>query len=617
MSSPLWPHLPLTALDRAFAQYLQQAQPSDDPRHALLAALASHQFGRGHACLDLELLAQDGAQALGWEVAQAAMLPADLAHAAATMPWVAGDASPLVRERPRLYLRRNWSAEQRIRAAIDARLQQRCDPPENLSALLSALFPPVSAPGEGPDWQKVACALAARARLTLISGGPGTGKTTIVARLLALLQTGAPGRAWRVALAAPTGKAAARLGTSITAALDRLPPGMRPQNLPKAVTLHKLLQIRVDQPDAPSPGLAVDLVIVDEASMIDLDMMARLLDAVPLTTSLILLGDRDQLASVEAGAVLAQLCDGAEQGRYTPQTLAWVQTVAGCDLAAWAGNGGALAQQTVMLRTSRRFGDDSAIGMWARAVNAGDVAHVKRLWQAAPVHNDAQPYGVDRLNCSAPQDARLGGLFRAGWAHWLDHLQTMGNTPATDAQAAQALQAYAKYQVLCVVREGPWGVASLNRRIAHALGFADEDWFAGRPVMITRNDYHLGLMNGDVGLCLPHAGGLGVAFADGQGAVRWVRPSRLDGVESVFAMTVHKSQGSEFDHVCLVLPDQPVAVLTRELLYTGITRSRTRLTLVVPDVPVLWRAVDAKVLRSGGLSALAGQVFAAGRVDDT
>jgi exodeoxyribonuclease V alpha subunit len=185
----------------------------------------------------------------------------------------------------------------------------------------------------------------------------------------------------------------------------------------------------------------------------------------------------------------------------------------------------------------------------------------------------------------------------------LGELGAHGTPACTDAQALAALQDFAEFQMLCAVREGPWGVQQLNRRIATGLGFRDEGWYAGRPVMVSRNDYNLGLMNGDVGLCLPHAKGLRAAFPDGQGGIRWVNPSRLDAVESVFAMTVHKSQGSEFSHVCLVLPDKAVAVLTRELLYTGITRAKARLTLVLSQTDVLWRAVDARVLRSGGLGA--------------
>jgi exodeoxyribonuclease V alpha subunit len=608
--------LPLTGLDKAFAKYLQEVQPSSDPHHELLAALTSYHFGRGHACLDLHLLSEKGAAALGWDAALNALLQPGLAESAAAMPWLSGQGCPLVLEGTRLYLRRNWNAEQSIRSAIDARLQQACDVPDNLSELLDALFPkqdvvknPDGSPVNAPDWQKVACAMAARKRLTLITGGPGTGKTTTVVRLLALLQSGAKkeGRVLRVALAAPTGKAAARLGESIATAVDQLPPEMRPQTLAKAVTLHKLLQIRPNQVDVSSPELAVDLVIVDEASMIDLEMMSRLLAAVPLTASLILLGDKDQLASVEAGAVMAQLCEGADSGAYTTQTVEWIQSVTGCDLGAFAGNGGELAQQTVMLRYSRRFKDDSGIGLWAKAVNTGDVQEVKRLWRTTPenavgsVSTEDKAAVVDRLQCTSPHDDRLSDLAKGGWSKWLAQLHALRTEPCTDERALMALKAFAQFQVLCAVRDGPWGVEFLNQRIAQSLGFRDDGWYAGRPVMVTRNDYNLSLMNGDVGLCLPHANGLRVAFANGQGGIHWVLPSRLDGVESAFAMTVHKSQGSEFDHVCLMLPNTSVAVLTRELLYTGITRSKTRLTFVVPELAVLSRTVESKVLRSGGL----------------
>ena len=599
--------LPLTALDRAFAGFLQQAQPSEDVRHALLAALTSHQYCRGHACLDLAQL-QQGVALLGWDAAQQALLPADLG-AVHTLPWATGDASPLVLQGRRLYLRRNWEAEQAISAALAARLQQDVQPPAGLARLLERLFD--GAP-ETPDWQKLACALAARKRFTLITGGPGTGKTTTVVRLLALLQAAAPAPL-RLALAAPTGKAAARLGDSIASALAQLPEDLRPGAVPQAQTLHKLLQVRPDRPELPAPALAVDLVIVDEASMIDLEMMARLLQAVPLSASLVLLGDKDQLASVEAGAVMAQLCEGAEAGGYDAATVQWLQQVAACDVRAWAASGmpRPLAQQTVMLRHSRRFRDDSGIGIWARAVNGGDVGLVRTLWQQAPVLAQGDVAGregdanaVQRLQTSRPQDPAFSALLQRGWAGWLQQLQHMTQPehgPCSDTQALQALQAFAQLQVLCAVREGPWGVDALNARIAAALGLPLEGWYAGRPVMVQRNDYNLGLMNGDVGLCLPHARGLRVAFADGQGGVRWVSPQRLEAVHSVFAMTVHKSQGSEFTQVCLVLPAQAVPVLTRELLYTGITRARQRLYLVLAEPEVLWHAVQAQVIRSGGL----------------
>ena len=618
--------LPFTPLDRAFARFLQQTQPSLDARHTWLAALASHQFGRGHACLDLDLLRQNGVLALGWRSELADALPTDLAAAAASLPWCSGQTSPLVLQGPRLYMRRNWAAEQRIRASITARLSQPCAVPDTLAQALNSLFEcPPTADHAWVDWQKVACAVAARKRFTIITGGPGTGKTTTVVRLLALLQSQAT-HPLRMALAAPTGKAAARLAESIAQAVQKLPLAMQ-QHLPgQAQTLHKLLQVRAAVQATPAPELALDLVVVDEASMIDLELMARLLAAVPLTASVILLGDKDQLASVEAGAVMGQLCESAQAGAYQPDTVHWLAAVTGQDISAWAGHGSALAQQTVMLRHSHRFASSSVIGQWATAVNTGDRAAVAELWHNTPLWSAQPSISVTRLAPTHNADGSLAALVRSGWLDWLAALRALAqaDTPlpaevaqaersgaahapsgCSDAQALALLRAMNQFQVLCALREGPWGVGAVNQTIARALGFAVDGWYAGRPVMVTRNDYNLKLMNGDVGLCLPTAKGLRVAFVQSSGhdgvGVRWVLPSRLDAVETVFAMTVHKSQGSEFDQVALVLPDRMAPVLTRELLYTGITRAKHRLTLVVPQAGVLRQAVAQKILRSGGL----------------
>ena len=371
--------LSLTRLDRAFAAFLQAAQGATDPQHGLLAALASHQFGRGHACLDLSQLATQGVSALGWDGATVTALPPGLGEAAATLPWIAGDGSPLVLDGSRLYLRRNWWAEQSIRGAIAERLAHPCAAPRDLPAPLARPFGPA---GEALDWQRVACALAARRRLTLITGGPGTGKTTTVVRLLALLlsQARAEGKGLNIALAAPTGKAAARLGESVASAVAKLPADMQFVLNDSAVTLHRLLGIRGGQAGASAPSLALDLLVVDEASMIDLDMLARLLAAVPLDASLILLADKDQLASVEAGAVMGQLCHGALAGNYSDDTIDWLRSHAGSDVNAWRGGGTALAQQTVMPRHSHRFANDGAIGRWASAINEGRRGDVQALW---------------------------------------------------------------------------------------------------------------------------------------------------------------------------------------------------------------------------------------------
>jgi len=608
---------PLTGLDKALANLLHSKQASEDPRHLWLAALTSHQWGRGHACLNLDALPTDAAALLGWSAEQVALLPPDLQHAADTLPWVQGEASPLVlvkdtdtppdrgqngrAQGARLYLRRAWAAEQTIRQRITQRLALACDVPGDLQPRLDALFPQANIPTDAkPDMQRLACEVAAQNRITLITGGPGTGKTTTVVKLLALL-VGTASRDLRIHLAAPTGKAAARLTESIRHALAHMPADVKARIPTQAQTLHRLL-LSHSHDNAP-PQLATDVVVVDEASMIDLEMMARLLQTVPPNARLILLGDKDQLASVEAGAVMSQLCTGA-----------------------------LVRAQTVTLTHSHRFGAQSGIGQWAQAVNhptANNTAALKALWKATPdwlatlplqqrLDGDTHAPDVTRLQLTSASDPQLAVGLRHGWHTWLGLLQahrpsqTRAAASCTDTEALALLNAFSEFCVLCAVREGPLGVIQLNRHIEGALGLGDSAWYVGRPVMVTRNDYALNLMNGDIGLCLPDANGvLRVVFATSVdpseapkaplSPVRWVLPSRLESVETVFAMTVHKSQGSEFKHVLLTLPAQESPVLTRELVYTGLTRARERLTLWAPNEGLLWNACARRVMRSGGL----------------
>jgi exodeoxyribonuclease V alpha subunit len=590
-----WPDVnatPLNGLDVALANWLQSKQPSDDPRHLWLAALTSYQWGRGHACLDLVSLQTQAATLLGWTDDQAAALPADLHQAASTLPWTQGEASPLVltedTQGQRLYLRRAWTAEQTIRHHIALRLALPCEVPTDLQTRLDALFKPTTT--AEPDMQRLACDVAAQNHITLITGGPGTGKTTTVVKLLSLL-VGTATRDLQIHLAAPTGKAAARLTESISNALTHMPADVQARIPTQAQTLHRLLQTQSKSTQVQQ--LATEVVVVDEASMIDLEMMARLLQAVPTSARLILLGDKDQLASVEAGAVMSQLCTG-----------------------------NLLKAQTVTLTHSHRFDAHSGIGQWARAVNANatdNTPALKALWNSAPdwlaslpvqqsFEGDTPAPDVTRLQLSHAHDPKLAVGLRYGWRHWLALLSAHRASPSTpaapcsDAQAVALLKAFTEFCVLCAVREGPLGVTQLNTQVEHALGLGQSTWYAGRPVMVTRNDYALELMNGDIGLCLPGPDGvLRVAFPAVEGGVRWVMPSRLDSVDTVFAMTVHKSQGSEFAHVLLVIPAQESPVLTRELVYTGLTRARQRLTLWAPQLGVLWNGCARRVFRSGGL----------------
>ncbi len=774
----------LRPLDLAFANFLGQEVPDADPLALLAAALASHQLGRGHACLDLDATLRNPGFALslppeGMETETASCEPPphpatllaglNLTTWRATLdhPDLVGTGpggTPLVLAGPRLYLRRYWEYERAVSDLIQSRLagfpaEGTTLPLTTLRQILGHLFPPSAI---DPDWQKIACALAARGAFSVITGGPGTGKTTTVVRLLALLQAlaltaPAPGktaRPLRIRLAAPTGKAAARLNASIAGAVASLPlaelehaglanAATLRASIPLTVTtLHRLLGSRPDtrrlRHHAGNP-LSLDLLVIDEASMIDLEMMAAVLAALPTKARLILLGDKDQLASVEAGAVLGQLCQRAAGGHYTPATRDWLAAVtdvgtvrgemdipdhanrsdqldhlahgtpavtvqptalqpshagregagepAACAIHVSPGRGCVrlplanpdlanpglddlidppgtdLDQAVVMLRHSHRFAADSGIGQLAAAVNAGRAAAVHDLWarghrdlalvviadkleasrdkldtaskhQENPIkHLDVtfrqlliqggaakSPSATEPKQSVAPGEGSNRLPPRVGYRHFLEVLQHRRPPPGAVAEhyddwARAVLAAQGQFQVLCALRQGPWGVAGLNEMIARLLWEAgliraSHGWYLGRPVLVTRNDYALGLMNGDIGVTLarPAAAGeperLRVAFpaGDGQQGIKWVLPSRLQAVETVFALTVHKSQGSEFTHAALVLPDKPSPILTRELLYTGITRARHYFTLVRPgDERVLEQAVERRVLRASGL----------------
>ncbi len=645
----------LRGLDAAFAAFLAREVPEAPPPAILAAALASHQLGRGHACLDLAdtladpgfalSLPPDGDEAGG----ERPPLPAEVLAGLDLTGWQAALAHPeLVAEGPgatplvavgrRVYLRRYWQYERSVREAIDARLAVPLPlPADALRAVLDSLFPPSAS---GPDWQKIACALAARSAFAIVTGGPGTGKTTTVVRLLAVLQTlalaGDAGRLLRIRLAAPTGKAAARLNESIAGAVARLqleglPDGgaVRAAIPVQVTTLHRLLGSRPDsrhfRHHAGNP-LPVDVLVVDEASMVDLEMMAAVLAALPPRARLVLLGDKDQLASVEAGAVLGELCRRASEGHYTAETAGWIEDVTGATIpeALIDAAGTSHDQAVAMLRFSHRFRHDSGIGQLAAAVNAGDVAAATDCFDAGfadlarvAVGEGADERALRRLVVDGDTGKPYAGARPLGYRHYLEILRDArpaagAGQDAIDDWARGVLAAHGQFQLLCGLRRGPWGVEGLNRRIAGWLKEAGlipqgEGWYAGRPVLVTRNDYGLGLMNGDIGITLDLPGGvLRVAFpaGDGSAGIKWVQPSRLQAVETVFALTVHKSQGSEFTHVAMALPESLSPILTRELIYTGITRARQWFTLAdVPGSGVLARAVARRVLRVSGLMA--------------
>jgi exodeoxyribonuclease V alpha subunit len=617
----------LRRLSSVFARFIATLGEAPPPL-LLSCVLLSELEGRGHSCLLLTDLVSDPATLLGWTQGQWQ----DLAHAATPLPksveawrtllgqcpqvWDVADldfAQPLVLDGERLYLRRYWRDETAVATAIRTRaLDVHPIEMDAVHGWLDKLFG--AAAGTPPDWQKVACAIAVRGAVTIITGGPGTGKTYTVARLLALLFATAPEASQlRIALAAPTGKAAARLKQSIDKALgelaDRvagdLPLRELTGRIGAARTLHSLLGARPDTRSfAHHKGnpLDVDVLIVDEASMVHLEMMAALLDALPPTATLILLGDKDQLASVEAGAVLGDLCNDAEAGAYNAATLAYAAQAGGETIPPeFAGAGGPLAQQTVMLRHSRRFG--GPIGQLALAVNAGDVTATHAILRGG---------GEEVRWIEHAQQQQLVQLAATGYTPYLTVL-AQGVHGAHDDWVRQVLKSFEAFRVLCAVREGEWGVEGLNGAIEQRLAAAgllrrDGEWYVGRPVMVTRNDYGTGVFNGDIGVTLAdpaRAGSLRVYFLEGD-KVRSVLATRLRNVETAYAMTVHKSQGSEFAHTVLALPKEGGAVLARELVYTGITRASRQFTLVSPGGEVLAEALAQRTHRASGLRVMLG-----------
>ena len=646
----------LRQLDAAFSRFIAELDPSASPALRVASAMLAQMEGRGHGCLPLATLPSARDAMAGWPTSAREQLvslweamPAtldgwrDAISASTTVQRIGRDpdrGQPLVLdgpdEAPQLYLRRYWRYECSVSTAIADRLSGLTDDEStgpdttNIRGWLARLFPPdPDRPPGGFDWQKAACAIAMRGRLAVITGGPGTGKTYTAARLLALLFTihDAPD-GLRVALAAPTGKAAARLKQAIDASLQQLQRGVGDaidlgaliQRVGAARTVHSLLGARPGtRRFAHHAGrpLDVDVVIVDEVSMVHLEMMAALLDALPPACRLILLGDKDQLASVEAGAVLGDLCQDARAGRYRASTARYLQQTTGETLPpeflANAKTSSALAQQTVMLRESRRF--HGPIGQLAQAVNEqADVERARQLLE----RGERDALFVDE---SGRLDTAISLAVRGrpgAQACYADYLALMAERPPVDGRAGGAhgqwasavLKAFEGVRVLCAVRDGDWGVAGLNRAIERALAEAGllslrGSWYPGRPVIVTRNDPTLGVFNGDVGITLPGADpgqGLRVWFHDANG-LRSVSVSRLAHVETAFAMTVHKSQGSEFEHTVLVLAASGGGVLSRELLYTGITRARSAFSLVSEHPDLLGRAISQPTVRQSGLTA--------------
>ncbi|MGB1222924.1 MAG: exodeoxyribonuclease V subunit alpha [Mycobacterium sp.] len=552
------------------AQRLCALAREPDETVALAVGLLVAALRSGSVCLDLQLVAKQHEQA-------------GAADAAWPEPgaWLAAvRASPLTGDPPvlrilsdsgadLLYLDRYWLEEQQVCSDVLARLRKAdaAEPLPDLERLFPAEF----------SEQRAAAEVALAQRLTILTGGPGTGKTTTVARLLASIAEQADltgSAAPRMALAAPTGKAAARLAEAVTLEVGKLPQIDR-QRLAglRATTLHRLLGSR---PDTSSRfrhhrdnRLPHDVVVVDETSMVSLTMMARLLEAVRPDARLLLVGDPDQLASVDAGAVLADLVDGLGDG------LADGRADGRADDRSDGG--------VVELKTSHRFGE--SIGSLAQAIRAGDTDLAVALL-------GARDESVEWIDSADPAEQLR--------AHLVEHALGLREA-ALLGDAEAALTILNGHRLLCAHRHGPFGVTRWNRQVERWL--ADKtgrsvwsQWYAGRPILVTANDYGLGIYNGDTGVAVASPDGVRAHI----GSLH-LATSRLPEVDTMHAMTIHKSQGSQADEVTVLLPPPESRLLTRELFYTAVTRAKTKVRVVGPESSVR-AAITRRALRASGLA---------------
>jgi len=592
----------ISALSYFFAQFV--AEQSADNMDSLLsysAALASENNQAGDVCVDMN-------QYLDQPLFSSERVSRqDLPHGTDIEQWRQcllespcvgnpGETTPLILEQHRLYLNRYWQYESRVAESITSRLLPLPDiDVPGLSQQLKHLFPH-SHDQKGPDPQMLAVALAASRAFVAISGGPGTGKTTTVIKVLAMLLTQQPDM--RIKLAAPTGKAAARMMESIRRRIDdnHLSPEIRDLIPQQASTIHRLLGYRNHRfHHSSSNPLVVDCLVIDEASMLDLTLAYRLFDALPVQARVILLGDRDQLASVAAGNVLGDITGHGQAIGYSDAAVDHLASLLDrpTDEIPCAINPLPISDSVALLTQSYRFSEGSGIEQLAGLVNRGQSREAIDLLQAPDSLVSLQlPTGN-----SLQDDA-------------LEWILSLYQPVLNSANVSQAMDRFDRTRVLCAIHSGPFGVDEMNRLISLRLqgsrATAAED-YPGKPILITANDYELDLFNGDTGLLWPDQTGiLRACFRGADASIRELPIYSLPEFVTAWAMTVHKSQGSEFESVLLVLPsdDKNIAV-SRELLYTGVTRTREQLRIHSP-VEVLIQACENLTLRGSGLARKLG-----------
>ena len=598
-----------TATDRHFASLMERLAGSDSPALTLASALASRWLAEGQGCLPLDQVAgRPYPQAGSGSGAQVdCPYQAEWEEQLRATPVVGrpGEVKPLILdESGRLYLQRYWRYEQDVAGEL---LKRLAGPPSGMDEALLAdtlkrLFPG-SSQSEETDWQKVAVFAAVRQRLCVITGGPGTGKTYTVARLLAAMLEQPGGDQRIIRLAAPTGKAVARLQESLREAAKDLavPEAIKAKLQDESITttIHRLLGTIPDsvtfRHDAANP-LTADVVVVDEASMVSLSLMARLLAALKPETRLVLVGDKDQLPPVDPGGMLHDLCQAAASNRFSLGFCADYFGCCGETLCAPAPpEPGGLADVVVRLSRNHRSGNSRFLHAASISVNAGGADDFLKLARLP------ETTGSTVVWQELPRHEKLKETVR-------DVVRRYYKPVFQCASVAEALQTFGRFRILCAVREGPYGCAAVNRLVEDILredGLVPAESFRlasyrGKPIMVTANNYLLKLFNGDIGLIWPEEARLLVHFPAKADSIRAVARERLPAHETAYAMTVHQSQGSEFQHVLVVLPDRETPLLTRQLLYTGLTRARQSVTILALET-ILRQAIAAQAQRASGL----------------
>ena len=591
-------------LDISFAQFILRLSDNKPPELFWVTLLLSYvSSSEGHVCLDLEAITST-------------CLPEELRKAIPSLPPVnklsdivtscsvvgkPGEFCPLILDGQLLYLHKFWQYEIDIAERLDTLASETVETSgsDNLLSLLDKYFPQHK--GE-INWQRVAACIAATKRLCIITGGPGTGKTTAVVRILALLIEHAQDKKLRIALAAPTGKAAARMDEAVQKAKESLENFKHiEESMPaSASTIHRLLgavhnshNFRYNR----NNPLPIDIAVIDEASMIDLSLMAKLLKALPDRCRLILLGDRDQLASVEAGSVFGDICNTDYISVFSQSFKQSLQSLASGNLPESNVTETApdLANGIVELKKVYRF--RGMLADYSNAVKNGDGKAALSINTTYELKNVCWK--------DLPSGKHLSDIIKEdiikGWQAYLEaeNIEDM-------------FSAFNRLRFLCVLRSGPFGVYNLNKVIENILAETGmlspaSNWYAKKPIMITKNDYQMNLYNGDTGIIAPaleDEGKLKAWFppltTDNKAAYRSFSPSRLPANETAYAITVHKSQGTEFDSIMLLLPDKDTPLLSRELIYTGITRAREKV-IIYGKQDIFKTAVERKIDRRSGL----------------